>query len=87
MTRFEREMAADAIALHAAAEARWKALREAIQPERVSRAAAAAGASTHEWAALCAGWADALDWVLTLMNGPAQTTRTTAAEAGKEKAT
>ena len=42
MTALERQMAADAIGLHAAAEARWNRLREHITQERAAQDEAAA---------------------------------------------
>ena len=42
MTALERRMAADAIGLHAAAEARWNRLREHITQERAALDEAAA---------------------------------------------
>ena len=43
MTALERQMAADAIGLHAAAESRWGRLREEIRQERAAQDEQAAG--------------------------------------------
>lgn len=80
MTATERQMAADAIAQTAAAEARWNALRDRIRQERAGRYEAAAdiadrgGDDEHTFARV-----DALDWVLATMDRMTATDANTAA--------
>ena len=71
MTALERQMAADAIGLHAAAEARWNRLREHITQERAAQDQLAGDheESGHGWQTERAyGRVEALDRLLAVMD-------------------
>jgi hypothetical protein len=71
VTALERQMAADAIGLHAAAESRWAALRDEIQQERTAQdnlAADHAELGHDDQSGRCYGAVAALDRVMAVMD-------------------